>query len=324
MSILLLLLSLYIYYIINYYINSKKSDFISNTESNINSLKKNEGKFPFSFAFMSDTENSDNSLWLIKNLLESNIDFFVFVGDIVNDSIKSEHRLFYQNVSRFSSEIPVFIVPSNHDIKDGEFCRSDFEKIYGPVNFNFTYNNCLFIFISNIDQEDIKAKDYLESILSNRSSKIKYTFVFCSTPLRIVLSKVLDCPLWISEFDRIIDKYKVDYVISGDYHKHLELTDDNKIQHIVSGSGGAHFIEKTPFGRFKNGTKITVYPDAVMREIVVCDKKIILTDNSIRRFIYNKFGNELSKNIILLNVIAVFSIINVLFSSYLFIKRIEL
>lgn len=288
-SVILVVILLYIYTIYRDFLDVKKSDFLGNTKDNIERLRKTEGKIPFSFAFISDTENSDSSIWLIDTLLKENIDFLVFVGDIVDNPLISEHKLFFQTIAGLSPEIPIFVVPANHDIEEGKFSREDFQNIYGPVNFSFVYNNCLFIFISNINQEDTEAKDYLESILSSRSPKIEYTFVFCSTPLRIVLNKVLDCPLWISEFDRIIDKYKVDYVISGDYHKHLELTDDNKIQHIVSGSGGAHFIERTPFGRFKNGTKMTVYPDAVIKEIVVSNKRISFTDNSIRRFIYTKF-----------------------------------
>lgn len=294
-SIILLAISLYIYTIIRDFSNIKKSDFLGNKEVNIEKLKKTEGNLPFSFAFISDTENSDSSIWLIDTLLKEDIDFLVFAGDIVDNPLLSEHKLFFQTISRLNPKIPIFIVPANHDIEEGRFSREDFQNIYGPVNFSFIYNNCLFIFISNINQEDTEAKGYFESVLSNRSPNIKHTFVFCPTPLRVVLNKVLDCPLWISEFDKVIDKHKVDYVISGDYHKHMELEDNNKVQHIVSGSGGAHFIEKSPFGRFRNGTKMTVYPDAVLREIVVSDKRISFTDNSIRRFIYNKFMKKIRR-----------------------------
>lgn len=294
-SIILLGILIYIYTVYKDFLTVKKSDFLGNTTGIINRLKNKEGNIPFSFAFISDTENSDASGWLIKRLLNENIDFVVLAGDSVNSPTQPEHKFFVNRISKYNPRIPIFIVPSNHDVcveeKHSiplEFTKADFQNIYGPINFSFIYNDCLFIFISNIGQEDIEARNYLENVLAGRGEDIKHTFVFCSTPLRGIINKVFQVPYWVSEFDRIIEKYKVDYVISGDYHRHVELTDNNGIQYITSGSGGSHYHGDNSFGRFRNGTKVIVYPDGVMKEIVICNKKVIITDNSIRRFIYNK------------------------------------
>lgn len=325
-SIIFLLLALYFYYISRDFLYLKKSVLISNNPENIEKLKKTEGKMPFSFGFISDTENNNVSLWLVGELLKQNIQFLVFVGDAANDSLETEHKLFYQAVSKLNPKIPVFLVPANHDISltnNNEFTKENFITLYGPANFSFVYNNCLFIFISNINQEDKECVDFLKSKLENRKPEIRYTFVFCPTPLRVILNKILEVPEWIGDMDRIIRKYKVDYVISGDYHRHLELTDDLGIQYIVSGSGGAHFHNNTLFGRFKNATKVTVYIDSVMKEIIIFNR-LFFTDNSIKHFLYNEFMPKIQNCFWVVNLAAVIFIINVLFSIYNFIKRLEI
>lgn len=317
---------IYLYVVGKGYLSVKKSEYLGNNPDNIGKLKKTEGKIPFSFAFISDTENSDASGWLIKTLLREKIDFLVLVGDSVNDSTWLEHRLFMNRISNLKPRLPIFVIPSNHDINITDkssplqFNKKDFQEIYGPINFHFVYNNCLFIFFSNISQEDKISRDYLEKVLSSRSN-IKYTFVFCPTPLRKILNRVFSVPYWVSEFDKLLNKYKVDYVISGDYHRHFEILDDNGIQYITSGSGGSHFYGEDKFGRFFNGTKVTVHPDGVSREILVCSK-IRFTDNSIRRFIYNKIMPSLENCLWLLSLIMSIFVINFLYSlSFIFNVR---
>lgn len=330
-SILVLLVSLYFYSIIRSYLGVKKIELLGNTPSVVEHLKTSEGKLPFSFAFISDTENTDISKFLIKTLLDEKVNFLVFVGDFANDSIVPEHKLFMQVMAEIRPAVPVFLAVGNHDIepeigqvRNNGFLRKDFESLYGPINFSFVYNKCLFIFIANIDQEDKISCDYLEKILSERNKDIKHTFVFCHTPLRVVLNKIMPGRKWTGRLDEIVRKYRVDYVISGDYHRHLELTGNNGIQYIVSGSGGSHYHGETSLGKFYSGTKVTVRDDSIETEIIVRTNKITLTDNSIRHCFYNEVMPYLESKILLVNVVLLVVIINTLLSVYYFIKSVQI
>jgi hypothetical protein len=221
----------------------------------------------------------------------------------------------------------VFLVPSNHDLelsaKKEKYGKGDFENIFGPANFSFLYNGCLFIFISNIDQNDKEYCIYLEKLLSGRGPDIKKTFLFCPTPPRKVLNEVFPkSSQWTGDFDRIIEQYKVNYVISGDYHKHYELSSDVGVHYIVSGPGGSHFREKSLLGRIKSGTIMTVYPDHVTQQLLVCDK-IVLTDNSIRHYIYKEILSKLSPKFGIINAIFAILILNALFAMYKFIRSVS-
>lgn len=328
-SILLLFVAVYIYNLSRDYSSVYKHKNLGNTAEIINSLGNKESKIPFSFAFISDTENSDGSLWLISNLLKSDVDFLVFCGDFVNHSVLSEHKLFLYNIAKLDPKVPIFLVPSNHDMdfhntQGNSFKRQDFENLYGPENFSFEYNKCLFVFLSNILQDGEEANIFLENVLSKRNKDIRKTFVFSPTPSRAILNKVFpESPAWMSEQDKILDKYGVDYVISGDYHRNLEFRGVNNTEYIVSGPGGSHFYPDSIFGRIKCASKITVYPDGIMRELLVCDT-IIITDNSIRHFIYNKLSKYFETKTMPLNLVLTVIILNALFAVYKFIKGIKL
>lgn len=329
LSMILLSMSLYVYYVGKDYFGIHKSEFLGNSESIISVLKKTEGKMPFSFAFISDTENNDDSIFLIKILLSESIDFMVFVGDFANDPRLSEHKLFMHTISRFNPSMPIFLVPGNHDIdiknngKTGGFTETNFKETYGPLNFNFVYNNCLFIFLNNVDQNNNESYEYLKNILSKRDKNIKQIFLFCHVPLKKILDKVTMKENQDSKLNEIIVKYKIDYVISGDYHKHFELNDIDGTKYIISGSGGAHYHGKTLFGRFKSGTKITVYDNCVTEELIV-KKKYRFTDNSIKHFIYNNIMSCFDSKVWLFNGIIAALIINALFSLFCFIKVIQI
>lgn len=328
-SLILLGVSLYFYYVGKDYFGVRKSEFLGNSESVISILKKTEGKMPFSFAFISDTENNDDSIPLIKTLLSEPIDFLVFAGDFANNPKLPEHRLFMHTISKFNPSIPIFLAPGNHDIeiknrnKPGRFTEANFQEVYGPLNFNFVYNNCLFIFLNNVDWNNQESAEYLKNILSKRNKEIKRTFVFCHIPLKRILDKVTMKENRDSKLNELAAKHKIDYVISGDYHRHFELNDIDGTKYIISGSGGAHYHEKTFFGRFKSATKITVYDNCVTQELVV-NNKFKFTDNSIKHWIYNNVMPYFDSKIWLFNGIIAIFIINALFSLFCFIRVIQI
>jgi len=325
-SVVLFLSALYVYNVYKDYSKIQKSQFLGNTDSIVQKIK--EGDLPFSFAFVSDTENNDSSIWLIKNLLKEDIDFLVFCGDVANDPEEMEHKLLINTISSFNPKMPIFFLPGNHDVnvkKDKKgFSKADFQNLYGPLNFHFIHNNCLFIFILNVDPNDSEGANYLEKVLSEREKNIKYTFLFTHSPLARLRNKAFMSPDCLTVLDTVVEKYKIDYIICGDYHRHFELTDNNGTRYIISGSGGAHFHGNSLLGKFKSGTKITVYENCVAEEILINNRIFNFTDNSIRHFIYRKVIPNIEKKPVLYNSIFSLFIINLLFSLYLFIKNIKI
>jgi predicted MPP superfamily phosphohydrolase len=326
LSLAVFLTVFYIYNISRDYSKIKKSEFLGNTDSIIRKLRDKEGNIPFSFAFISDTENNDSSIWLLENLLKEDIGFLVFTGDFANDATKEEHKLFWKTICALNPKVPIFFVSGNHDIdvkkREGKFTEEEFENLYGPSNFEFIYNSCLFVFVNNVDPNSTKSANYLEKVLSERGNDIKYTFLFLHSPLARLRDKAYMAPDCITLLDTVIEKYKIDYIICGDYHRHFELTEDNGTRYIISGSGGAHFHGETPIGRFKSGTKITVYNNCVTEELLVYDRVVEFTDNSIRHLIYKSFLPVIESRPVLLNTVFSMVIVNLLVSVFLVISKI--
>ena len=319
-SVCLAISSIYMYVVLNGALKIEKDPLLGNKPTVINKLKS-DNRSPFSFAFISDTENNDDSLRLIKAVLKEKIDFLVFVGDFVNKPRHTEHKLFLRTISKSKPKIPVFLVPGNHDValslndkQEGVFTISDFRKLYGPDNFYFEYNNCFFIFLENISSESSEYLDYLNTALLNRGKDTKYTFVFFHVPSDKIKCILKKSQLSGGRLEDIAANQKIDYIICGDYHRRLEFNDNSDTKYIVSGSGGAHYHGNTPWGRFRSATKITVYEDGILEELLVDKNTFTLTDNSIRHFLYDNLINIANSS--LLKIIVLILLINALFSIF--------
>lgn len=325
-SILILTGSFYLYKISREYLIFAKSNLLGNNNSNYNLLAKRGKGFPFSFAVLANTENSDAGKWLIEQLLKEDISFLIFCGDFANDPYWSEHILFNQNIMKINSQTPIFLVPDNHDIlleektSAEQFSLTDFNNVYGEQNFNFSYNNCLFIGISNVYIQEGKHLEYLDNVLSTKGNKAKHIFIFSSSPPRKLIYNIKEQDdYWGKIFNDLLDKYRFDYIISGDYHKHLAFSQNGK-KYIILGSGGSHYHGQGKKGAFKNGMIFTVYDDLIKEEILICDKKLIFTDNSIRHWIYNNFFSVLKDRFWIISGILLLSFINMISSILLAIK----
>ena len=324
-SICLAISAIYIYVVLDSASKIKKYPLLGNKTSIINKLQSNNS-LPFSFAFISDTENNDDSVWLIKTILKEKIDFLVFIGDFVNRPLQTEHKLFLHTISKSKPQIPIFLVPGNHDValssnneEENIFTISDFRELYGPDNFYFSYNKCFFVLLENIDPESSEYLDYLNTALLNRGEDTKYTFVFFHVPDRKTKRLFNNSQSSWNRLDDIARNYKINYIICGDYHRRLEFNNNSDTEYIISGSGGAHYHGNTPLGKFKSATKVTVYEDGILEELLVSNNPIALTDNSIRHFLYNKSLNLANRGY-LLKIITLMLLINALFSIYCCIR----
>ena len=127
---------------------------IGNRPSNVAALKE-EG-FPFSFLVIGDTSGSEATETLIEMALKKDrSSFMVILGDFVKKPDIWNHRFFLtEMVAEINPLFPVFLVAGNHDIdyaglkikkSDRRVTPEIYESLYGERNFDFIFNDCLFI-----------------------------------------------------------------------------------------------------------------------------------------------------------------------------------
>jgi len=211
---------------------------------------------PFSFLVVGDPRSST----IFEEFYQSarfdvTPDFGVILGDFVAFPAVNRHRFFIGELGEWGLKFPIFLVAGNHDFARKNdyagnrrhernlnrlydpFYREDFEKTYGPVNFSFVYRGCLFIILNDVYTTEYL--DFLRRALEERPSDVIITFVFMHIPPRslssMVQARAMDGE---EEFMRLMDRYNVDYVFSGDFHSYFRA-DRAHTKYIVSGGGGS-------------------------------------------------------------------------------------
>ena len=165
---------------------------------------------------------------------------------------------------------PTFYVIGNHDEQDlrrpeETFSVARFEEEYGPTNFSFDFRNSLFIVLRMNRQEmPPESVEFLRSELESKSDLYDRVFVFMHIPPRLSYdfdSKITDGG---GELVDLFDKYRVDYVICGDYHGYARLK-RNETVYLISGGGGSHFRKDRP-GHFHHAIVLTVRDNGEISE----------------------------------------------------------
>ncbi|MCF7870223.1 MAG: metallophosphoesterase [Candidatus Omnitrophica bacterium] len=234
----------------------------------------------FSFAVIGDTRGY--GAWgfgsfekIAAKLKKEDLSFMIMLGDCVRRGRPGYHRYLRAEIAddqEFRMPFPIFYVVGNHDVDPKQFPISEFEKFYGPTNFYFNYQGNLFIFLRVLidpfpTDESIK---FLESILEKEKDKHKRTFVFMHTP--VSLSKYHKTKLVKNsqKLKNIFEKYKVDYVITGDYHGYFRQ-EHNDTKYIITGGGGSE-LEDSRFGQFYHAIIMTIKPNSVSEDILFADR----------------------------------------------------
>lgn len=131
---------------------------IGNREPFVQGLKTRGDTF--SFLVIGDTESSGRAKALMRSAMsQEGPSFLVILGDFVKKPGFWNHRFFLeQMISSVRPPYPVFLVAGNHDIdiqgrggSGGGMTVDAYESLYGPRNFSFVFNNCLFILCAQSD-----------------------------------------------------------------------------------------------------------------------------------------------------------------------------
>ena len=277
------------------YQNIPSEHLIGNKVTNIKALK--EKGFPFSFLAIGDTQSREKAEKLMKLALrEKNYSFMIIVGDFVKEPDIWNHRFFLTEMTtEIKPPFPVFLTAGNHDIDYGLKIKEDerrvspevFESLYGARNFDFVFNECLFI-ICDIDPRNHSSYlNYLRNTLSKKAEGKKYIFIFIHYPPQGVY-EVIDPPLSQekigtlfpneADFSSLLETYRVTTCFFGHYHGYWR-GQRKGTNLVVSGGGGARLKEsKSPWGKFHHILKVGVDQQVITEEMITLEERFSIED----------------------------------------------
>ena len=259
---------------------------IGNRPPTIAALKE-EG-FPFSFLVIGDTSGSETAETLMEMALKKGKpSFMVILGDFVKKPDIWNHRFFLTEMTvEINPSFPVFLVSGNHDIdytgskikgSDRRVTPEIYESLYGARNFDFIFNDCLFI-ICGVDlKSPALYVDYLRQALNNNGKGRKYIFIFIHYPPK-GLAEHIEGSLPIpreKEFFTLLEDHKVTACFFGDYHGHWR-GQRKGVNLIVSGGGGRQKRSQPEWGKFHHVLKITVEPQKFVEEVITIQEQFEL------------------------------------------------
>ncbi len=261
---------------------------IGNRPSTLAALK--EGGFPFSFLVIGDTSGSETAETLMEMALKKDKpSFMVILGDFVRKPDIWNHRFFLTEMTvEINPSFPVFLVSGNHDIdytgskikgSDRRVTPEIYESLYGARNFDFIFNDCLFI-ICGVDlKSPALYLDYLRQALNNNGKGRKHIFVFIHYPPK-GLAEHIEGSLPIpreEEFFSLLETYNVTACFFGDYHGHWR-GQRKGVNLIVSGGAGRLKRSQPEWGKFHHILKITVEPQKFSEEVITIQEQFALED----------------------------------------------
>lgn len=243
-------------------------------------LETDDQREEFSFAVAGDTKGTGTFERLVGLLKDEPISFMVLLGDCVRNGSPRFHQYLRAELEKeLRLPCPTFYVVGNHDVSKEEFPISRFEEVYGPTNFSFDYHGCLFIVLRILDKPRYSTKEsliFLESVLSDRRRDYRKVFIFMHIPPPISTDfgvRSIENP---DKLLALFDKFKVDYVIAGDYHGYSRVKYRDTV-YLVTGGGGAR-LRKNKYSAFHHAVVIKVGQQEVSERILFTKRNEELED----------------------------------------------
>lgn len=274
------LLAFEIYTFIVFYTDGRLNlpDNFGNFEHVRKILDNQDAKNHFSFVVVGDPRGLGTFEDLISEVRGEPLSFMVVLGDFVSKGTQGHHRFFISECAEeYKLPFPVFFVAGNHEFyyrgavdKKGAVSLGAYESMYGPANFSFKYGGCLFVIIRDLPSFTVdESIAFLQSVLSQETGKYNRAFVFAHLPLPVSADFDFDTcgPAEAKKLMDLLDRYKVDYFVSGDYHGYARIKRKDTI-YLVSGGGGASLEKHNKYCRFHHAVVITVAPETVSEQIL--------------------------------------------------------
>ncbi len=248
-------------------------------------LKDDKESEEFCFAAVGDIRGHGKFEQIFDELKDEPLSFMFLVGDSVRNGTPGRHRWLKARWAELDPPFPVFYVVGNHDINREKFPIDKFEETYGPANFWFGYKGCLFIALRVTGRpspiEIDETLTFLESVLESQRHRYRKVFVFMHVP-PVSSPKLSEKNVERSdEYIALFDRFRVDYVISGHYHRYGRIKLKDTV-YIITGGGGSD-LEEHKFGSFHHAVIIKVGLNSISEDIVSVDAQNSVIDG-LRRF----------------------------------------
>ncbi len=118
------------------------------TRDNLDRLNDRQpSSMPFKFVAIGDVHDAYDELAEAVDAinLRDDVDFVAVAGDVTNLGLLQEYEWTYEEFRRL--DVPYFVVIGNHDaLGDG---KELYGKMYGPLEFAFTYSGVRFLFFNS-------------------------------------------------------------------------------------------------------------------------------------------------------------------------------
>ncbi|MBS7562929.1 metallophosphoesterase [Mucilaginibacter sp. Bleaf8] len=249
------------------YIKGYRGGYIKNQESIDGAL---EFAVVGDFGRGGEYYQKDMAANLAKAVTGINASFIISTGDnIYPDGVASVHdplwNLSFENVFyQYPLHRPWYVVLGNHDYHQNPQAEVDYSQISGRWNMPARYHSfkqrigtnaeALFVFIDTnplepssynssyrdelIRQDSTRQKQWLEKVLSDTSSTVKWKIVIGHHPLYTAGNRALNKPEMRYTLEPLFEKYKVNVYISGHEH-HLQYYHPPQkfTHHFISGAG---------------------------------------------------------------------------------------
>ena len=305
---------------------------VGNKAKSVQALK--EKGFPFSFLIIGDPHGSEAAETLIgTSIVNGDASFMVILGDFVKRPDIWNHRFFLTEMTtEIKPSFPIFLVSGNHDIDyfrskrisdDRRVTQEVYESLYGPRNFDFVFNNCLFI-ICGVDL--VKPADfisYLSDVLSRKSPGKKSIFVFVHYPPKGLAGHIpgsMPIP-HEDEFFSLLETFKVTTCFFGDYHGYWR-GQRKGANLIVTGGGGRSKQSQSAWGKFRHIIRVTVGDNQVSEELIVLNKEtgLMHLEDNFEALMFTKLFPVIGDRLwVLYSVFCLFSFLGI--SSFIFLLR---
>ena len=168
---------------------------------------------------------------------EPGISFIIQTGDAASHADPGHYNVLLSALAGSGFDLPLFVVPGNHDVLDGD--DSLFRRYFGATPLWFNYGGALFILLDNSSGPFTDEQyDWLEGVMDEQATADSPTFMFMHRqPIHWEGDGNRPVEPLYERLFQILKKHEVDYVFTGHWHGyHREVMGQTVF--VVNGRGG--------------------------------------------------------------------------------------
>ncbi len=267
-------------------------------------------KHDLSFVYFGDPQVNIRSEWsrVVRKAyqLVPDCQFMLYAGDIINRSGSDmEWNDWFSAGSYLFSSVPQILTPGNHDYRDGKLDIHWGLQFAQPKNgpnglkgtcFFVDYPNLRLISIDSASGSELKdengyemtiQKNWLDSVLRTNTKK----WVILTTHLPFYSTKdTRDNPQLRKHFQPIIEKYKVDLVLTGHDHSYGRGSASDtpglkpSVVYVVSVSGPKLYPEGTKKWMERKGGNVQL-----LQKIVINERSLVYKSYTCDGIVFDSF-----------------------------------